>query len=227
MSARCTAAAPATCSTRSSTALPEAPPELRRRRARPAPGRAGRQAERRQVQPAQPARRRGPVGGRRRSPGRPSTRSTRWSSSATRSGGSSTPRACDGGSRHASGMRVLRLAAHASRDRGGRGRDRADRRVRADRRAGPAGDQRWSIEAGRALVIAFNKWDLVDEDRRERAGHGDRPRPGARAAGRERVNVSAHDRPRRRTSSRRRCGPRWSPGTGGSRPGGSTAGSAS
>ena len=35
-----------------------------------------------------------------------------------------------------------------------------------------------AVEAGRALVIAFNKWDLVDEERREHAEEGDRPRPG-------------------------------------------------
>ena len=35
-----------------------------------------------------------------------------------------------------------------------------------DLRAGPADHHRRSREAGRALVIAFNKWDLVDEERR-------------------------------------------------------------
>ena len=43
--------------------------------------------------------------------------------------------------------------------------DRAAGRRRTADRAGPAGHP-MVVEAGRALVIAFNKWDLVDEDRR-------------------------------------------------------------
>lgn len=39
------------------------------------------------------------------------------------------------------------------------------------------------VEAGRSLVIAFNKWDLVDEDRRLQLDQGDRPRPGPGALG--------------------------------------------
>jgi GTP-binding protein len=42
---------------------------------------------------------------------------------------------------------------------------RAARRQRADQRAGPAASSAWPSTPGRALVIAFNKWDLVDEDR--------------------------------------------------------------
>ena len=38
-------------------------------------------------------------------------------------------------------------------------------------------------EAGRALVIAFNKWDLVDEDRRYLPGQGDRPGAAADPVG--------------------------------------------
>jgi GTP-binding protein len=46
------------------------------------------------------------------------------------------------------------------------------------------------IEAGRALVIAFNKWDLVDEDRRERLDKEiDRELMRVRWA--QRVNISA------------------------------------
>ena len=79
-------------------------------------------------------------------------------------------------------------------------------------------------EAGRALVLAFNKWDLVDEDRRlamKRELERDlRPR----AVGRAGQHLGA-DRPGRRARSRRRCAPRSSPGTSGSRPAGSTAGS--
>ena len=39
------------------------------------------------------------------------------------------------------------------------------------------------IDAGRALVIAYNKWDLVDADRREFAGQGDRPAAAQRQVG--------------------------------------------
>ena len=42
------------------------------------------------------------------------------------------------------------------------------------------------VEAGRALVIAFNKWDLVDEDRRYGLGQGDRPRARPGSPGRPR-----------------------------------------
>ena len=45
-------------------------------------------------------------------------------------------------------------------------------------------------EAGRALVIAFNKWDLVDEDRRYRLGR-EVQRDLARVAWAPRVNLSA------------------------------------
>jgi GTP-binding protein len=46
------------------------------------------------------------------------------------------------------------------------------------------------IDAGRALVLAFNKWDLVDEDRRERLER-EVDRELARVAWAPRVNVSA------------------------------------
>jgi GTP-binding protein len=46
------------------------------------------------------------------------------------------------------------------------------------------------VEAGRALVLAFNKWDLVDEDRRERLER-EVDRELARVAWAPRVNVSA------------------------------------
>jgi GTP-binding protein len=45
-------------------------------------------------------------------------------------------------------------------------------------------------DAGRALVIAFNKWDLVDEDRRERLDR-EIDRDLARVAWAPRVNISA------------------------------------
>ena len=46
------------------------------------------------------------------------------------------------------------------------------------------------VEAGRALVLAFNKWDLLDEDRRERLER-EIDRDMARVAWAPRVNVSA------------------------------------
>ncbi|HEV7203643.1 MAG TPA: ribosome biogenesis GTPase Der [Jatrophihabitans sp.] len=46
------------------------------------------------------------------------------------------------------------------------------------------------VEAGRALVLAFNKWDLVDEDRREQLTK-EISRDLARVAWAPRVNVSA------------------------------------
>ena len=68
-----------------------------RGRRRTAPGGAARQAQRRQVVAAEQADRREPVPWSTRSPGRRSTRSTRWSSSTARCGGSSTPPGCAGG----------------------------------------------------------------------------------------------------------------------------------
>ena len=146
-------------------ALPEAPPDRDDAARRPAPGGAGRPAQRRQVQPAQPAGRRG-AGGRRlgrrhhRRPGRRLVEigGETWQFVDT----AGLRRRVGTGQRHG----VLREPAHRRRDRGGRGRRGAARRERADQRAGPAGHRRMVIEAGRALVIAFNKWDLVDEDRR-------------------------------------------------------------
>jgi GTP-binding protein len=46
------------------------------------------------------------------------------------------------------------------------------------------------VEAGRALVLAFNKWDLVDEDRRPQLAK-EIERELARVAWAPRVNVSA------------------------------------
>ncbi len=47
-----------------------------------------------------------------------------------------------------------------------------------------------TVEAGRALVLAFNKWDLVDEDRRDQLAK-EIDRDLARVAWAPRVNVSA------------------------------------
>jgi len=46
------------------------------------------------------------------------------------------------------------------------------------------------IEAGRALVVAFNKWDLLDEDRREQLER-ELERDLARVAWAPRINISA------------------------------------
>jgi GTP-binding protein len=46
------------------------------------------------------------------------------------------------------------------------------------------------VESGRALVLAFNKWDLVDEDRRYRL-EKELDRELARVRWAERINVSA------------------------------------
>ena len=94
---------------------------------RAAPGRAGRQAERGQVEPAQPAVRRGPVGGARGRrhdgrPGRLAGRAGRRDLAVRRHRGPAQAGAH--GQRHG----VLRQPAHPGRDRGGRGGDRADRR---------------------------------------------------------------------------------------------------
>ena len=79
-----------------------------------------------------------------------------------------------------------------------------------------------AVDAGRALVIAFNKWDLVDEDRRAAARQGDRARARPRRSGRRGVNVSRADRPRGRQARARRCTRRWRAGRPASRPASST-----
>jgi GTP-binding protein len=121
----------------------------------------------------------------------PATRSTSSSSSAARRGASSTPRA--------SGVASTRPEAPTSTPRCAR--RRRWRRPRSPwcsstpesiSRAGRP-DRQQVIDAGRALVIAYNKWDTLDEERRyylereiEREfvqvpwarGSTSRPRPG-------------------------------------------------
>ena len=63
-------------------------------------------------------------------------------------------------------------------------------------------------EAGRALVLAFNKWDLVDEDRRYYLDQ-EIDRELRRIPWAIRVNISAQDRP-----GRRQAGSGSAPGTG-------------
>ena len=74
-------------------------------------------------------------------------------------------------------------------------------------------------EAGRALVIAFNKWDLTDEERRRYLRPGDRARPGAVRAGRPR-STSRPPPAGTWTGSGRRCRRRCTAGRRGSRPAG-------
>ena len=71
--------------------------------------------ERRQVQPAEQARRGGAGRSSTPSPAPPGTRSTSWSRSAARPGGSSTPPASAGACRESHGRRVLRDACGPSR----------------------------------------------------------------------------------------------------------------
>ena len=75
------------------------------------------------------------------------------------------------------------------------------------------------VDAGRALVLAFNKWDLLDEDRRDAARARDRPgpRPGGVGAAGQRLGA---DRPRGRAAGRAAAACAWRRGTGGSRPAG-------
>ena len=80
----CTGGGAATCSTRSSTALPAAPARSTTTRARTAPGGDRRQAQRRQVQPAQQGRRASSAWSSTTWPARPSTPSTSWSRSTAR-----------------------------------------------------------------------------------------------------------------------------------------------
>ena len=74
------------------------------------------------------------------------------------------------------------------------------------------------IEAGRALVIAYNKWDLVDEDRRLVPGQGDRPAAAQRPLGAAGEHLRG-DRLARRPAGARRWRRRWRAGRRGCRPG--------
>ena len=105
------------------------------------------------------------------------------------------------------GRRLLRLAAHPDRAGEGRGRGRPHRRRAADRRAGHPRRRSRSSTPAAPLVIAYNKWDLLDEERRyylEREIERDLVQiPWA-----PRVNISA--RPAGTwTSSCRPSRPRW------------------
>ena len=99
------------------------------------------------------------------SPAPPSTRSTSWSSSAAAPGASSTPPASASGSRRRRATSTTPRCAPRPRSTGPRSP------CSCSTRSEPISEQDMRIlqtvrEAGRALVIAFNKWDLVDEERR-------------------------------------------------------------
>ena len=199
-------------------ALPSPPSALNERRAaRAAPGGAGRQAQRRQVLAAQPAGQRG-AGGRRpggrdhSGPGRQPRRR-----SAARPGCSSTPPGCAARWARPAGPSTTRACARPAPSR--RPRWRWCSSTPPSRSASrTSGCSTMVTEAGRALVIAFNKWDLVDGDRRLLPRQGDRP--GAASASRGRCGSTSRPRPGGRwTSSPRRCARRWRAGTSGSRPG--------
>ena len=99
------------------------------------------------------------------SPARPSTRSTSWSSWAAAPGGSSTPPASASGSRRRRATSTTRRCAPRRRSTGRRSPCWSSTAAsRSPSRT--SGSSRPIRESGRALVIAFNKWDLVDEERR-------------------------------------------------------------
>ena len=164
-SRRCTAAAPATCSTRSSRRCP-------RRRRRPSTRSADRAGSRSSAAPTSASPRCSTSWPRRTGsssttrPARRSTRSTSWSSSAARPGGSSTPPASASGSKTASGHEYYASPAHRDRDRARRGVRAGHRRRRSRSPSRTCASSQTVRDSGRALVIAFNKWDLVDEERR-------------------------------------------------------------
>ena len=90
-------------------------------------------------------------------------------------------------------------------------------------RAGRAHHQQ-VVDAGRALVIAYNKWDLIDEERRyylEREIERDLSRSPGRRGSTSRRGPAAHRQARARRSTRR-----WTRGRPGSPPAGSTPSSA-
>ena len=64
------------------------------------------------------------------------------------------------------------------------------------------------LESGRALVLAYNKWDLLDDDRRRVPGARDRAGPRARRVGAARQHLGAHRTPPREARARPRGRPR-------------------
>ena len=191
---------------------------------RTAPGGAGGPSQRRQVEPAQPADRGGPRGGRpgrrhHRRPGRQSCRH-RFRDLAVRRHGRTAP-AGQGRRRGAEYYASLRTASAI---------EAAEVAVVLLDASEPISEQDQRViatvvEAGRALVLAFNKWDLLDADRRERLEKEiDRELQRVRWA--PRVNVSASYRARRRAAGARAADRAGVLGAARLRPAGSTAGSA-
>ena len=198
-------------------AFPEPAPRDASAAPRTAPGRAGRPAQRRQVQPAQPAGQRGPGGrrpGRRhhRRPGRLAGRDRRRGLALrrhrraaarrrTKPAVRSTTRAC------APPPRSTRPRSPSCCSTPARSISEQDQRVLS-----------MVAESGRALVIAFNKWDLVDADRRYYLDK-EIDRELRRIPWALRVNISAQDRPGGGEDRARRCVRRWTTGPAGCRPG--------
>ena len=95
------------------------------------------------------------------------------------------------------GARLLRLAAHPDRAREGRGRRRAHRRRASRSPSRTSAIIQQVIEAGRALVIAYNKWDLARRGAPLLPRARDRARPRAGAVGAAGQHLRPH-RPARR-----------------------------
>ena len=124
-----------------------------------------------------------------RSPARRLIRWTAWSNSAGRSGGSSIRPGCAAGSGRRRAWSTTPACAPPARSRRPRSRSCCStpaNRCPSRTSACSAG----VVDAGRALVIAFNKWDLVDEDRRYQLER-EVDRELSRVRWAPRVNVSA------------------------------------
>ena len=180
---------------------------------RPAPGRDRRQAQRRQVLACSTSWRGRSGSSSTTPPAPPSTRSTSWSSWVAAPGASSTPRASASGSRRPPATSTTRsLRTHGAIER-------AEVCVMVVDASQSLSEQDQRIitqvaEAGRALVIAFNKWDLVDEERRY---YLDREieRELVRVQWAPRINITAQHRLARRPArarARRRAGGLGDPG---------------
>ena len=191
------------------------PARDRRGGRRTAPGRDRRQAERRQVEPAEQAGRPAARGGRQRGrhhrrPGRRAGRGRRRDLPLHRHGRDPAPG--EGGVR----PRVLRQPAHPRGHRAGRGLRRGDRRQRAGHRAGPADPHL----GGGGRPGPGDRLQQVGPDRRGAPplpDPGDRAGPGAVRLGGPGQHLRHHRPPRRPAAAgdRRR---RWTAGRRGSRP---------
>ena len=163
-SRRCTAAARATCSTRSSPRCPSRRPRRSARSAARAgsPSSASPTSASRRCSTSWPGR---SGSSSTTSPAPPSTRSTSWSSSAGRAWRFIDTAGIRKRVKEASGHEYYAACAPSTAI------ERAEVCVVVVDGSQPISEQDLRIitavaEAGRALVIAFNKWDLVDEERR-------------------------------------------------------------